>query len=358
MVEPFIVDLLDDGLRTPFFVLDLAAVDTAVAELRTAFSAPGRSLEIYYMLKCNTIPALLKRLSQLGCGMSVSHDSEIELVRRHASRSSILVGGPSVDGALLQAAAPLDVRYVSLNTATAVSEWRQSGLRCEPLLRISSGPAGQKFGLDLSHLPHDIEALHSHAGTAVDPVTWNSLVAPLLSRDDQRKLKNVGGGFLGSTRLHSRGQALSDYAAALRSDALTPDLLLEPGRYIAETAMTCATTVTAVDGDRVYVDVGSNLLPPLLSADYRAVGVVGSDGEGETRDYALYDCGCFGQRFLPSLRAARVSKGDVVMIENCGAYTFSLWSSFGAGPGQAVVVDSRAATLAQAPTSERHATLL
>ena len=57
--------------------------------------------------------------------------------------------------------------------------------------------------------------------------------------------------------------------------------------------------------------------------------------------YALFDRGCMDVQYLPTFDVPIPPEaGDLVVIARCGAYTYSLWSDFGAPRPEVVAYES------------------
>src|SRR5215212_4542171 len=67
---------LRQEVETPAFILDLADVRTAYADVRAALP----STDCHYAIKANPHPDVLRTLHQLGCGFEVSSAAELRMV--------------------------------------------------------------------------------------------------------------------------------------------------------------------------------------------------------------------------------------------------------------------------------------
>ena len=334
------VEELLGELATPFFLLDLSAIDAAVCRVRSAFTFAGRASAIYYMLKCNPHPDVIKRLARNDVGFAVSHPAEIALVETHARESRLMLAGPSVDASLLRRARGRNLRFVSLNTRRSAEAWRSAETDATGLLRVSAGRAGAKFGAGHGAGCDGIAGAHVHAGTGLEPEEWSRRVLAAHAGADLPVL-DWGGGFLGAGSLAVRGESLMDYARCLAALQPLPESIVEPGRHLVEDAMICVSRVLDVDGDRVFLDVGSNVLPPLASARYMSLGLLGDEGHSSSKSYRLFDAGCMDLEYLPMLTCSGVVPGDHLLIGQCGAYSYALWSTFGGERAPVVTTEIR-----------------
>src|SRR5688572_11212476 len=68
------VSELAECYGTPFFVYDRAILDSKLSLLRNALP---REFEVYYSVKANPNPAILRHFVLRGCGLEVASEGEI-----------------------------------------------------------------------------------------------------------------------------------------------------------------------------------------------------------------------------------------------------------------------------------------
>ncbi|MGB8274175.1 MAG: hypothetical protein WCF16_02770, partial [Alphaproteobacteria bacterium] len=198
-----------------------------------------------------------------------------------------------------------------------------------------------------------IEMLHNHGGTdRTDPAPY-ARAAESLGRLAQTAAElghevtriDLGGGF-------ATGVAPSAYAEPVLAvldrvrerTGRAMGLVIEPGRAIVDPAVVLLATVMAVKaGARraVTLDAGINLLPPAGRARPRTVRVLAS----KALNQAGLPTDVFGPLCMPQDLVAEgaalppLNPGDIVAIEETGAYTISQSMQFIA-PRPAVVLMS------------------
>src|SRR5262249_46881426 len=138
MIAP---DLARSLLRTygsPLYAYDLDEADRRARSL-LAVLPPGASL--YYSLKANPLPALVRALKEQGCGAEVSSLGELAVASdAGVDPSRTLFGGPGKTSEEMTAALAAGVRHFSCESWVDVRRLddvaRRAGIRAQVLLRI------------------------------------------------------------------------------------------------------------------------------------------------------------------------------------------------------------------------------
>jgi len=322
--------------RGPQFLIDRGRIRDAVARI----SAAAAGIEIFYPLKTNPHPEVLATVVESGCGVAISHVAEAELLRDFPASVNVGVFAPCLDPELLEHDRVRNARYMTVNSMADTDRVGESAFEGEVLIRRHDARGQGKFGcadaeamaVCLRTKELRVGGLHVHAGTNIESAQqWRQAIAAA-GAGSSLTIRNYGGGLPAQSRLDELGLALSAYL-----EDLAPDAILEPGRYIVDDALFCLSRILAVDDDRVFLDVGSNALPPLASSRYTVQRMIRRTGEivessSTGPSYALFDRGCMDITYLPRLMCAIPPEtGDLVVFGRCGAYTYSLWSDFGAG---------------------------
>jgi diaminopimelate decarboxylase len=148
MVDPAMVPGLD-AVETPAYVYDLDEVRRAHRLLRDALPRPSR---LYYSLKANPHPAIVRTLRDAGCGAEVSSPGELtSALAAGAPAAAVLYTGPGKRDRDVADAIDAGVRWFSvdsplgLDQVDRVAAERGAAARC--LLRVNDhAPApGQRM---------------------------------------------------------------------------------------------------------------------------------------------------------------------------------------------------------------------
>ncbi len=332
--------------------MDLAVVRARYLELRIALP----EARVFYAVKANPEPDVLRTLAEAGSGFDVASIGEITLVLElGADPGSLCHANPVRTPEETASAFAAGVHLFVTDSAEDLDVLALHAPGASVLVRLavddsgSATPFGGKFGCSEDEaavlLPRaaalglDVAGLSFHVGSQQsDPKAWSGAIAACArvasSSGVELRLLDLGGGF--PVRYREPVASLSECASAI-SDALAlafparrPELAVEPGRVLVAEAGVLHARVVRVsrrhDGRRwVYLDVG------------RYGGLAETEGEairyrlrtphddGPLEPSVLAGPTCDGDdvlyREVPLPTALRA--GDPVRLLAAGAYTAS-----------------------------------
>ena len=352
--------LLDLARTTPRYVYNLPTIRERARALRALQSVD----RVYYAVKANAHPAILRALAQEGLGFECVSPGELDAVDAiaEANASPRLFTpnfAPHVDyERALQRGVP-----VTLDALHPLQHWPDLFAGREIMLRVDlgrglghhdkvrTGGSDSKFGLPLEHLDafmelarrHDVRitGLHAHLGSGImDASHWPTVCGQLASiaeRVGSVRTLNLGGGL--GVPSHP-GEAELDIAAvdaALAEVKRTYpqyELWLEPGRWLVADAGVLLAHVTQTKRkgtiDYLGCDAGMHVLirPALYDAWHEIVNL---SRLGASADIVYQVVGPICEsgdvlgvdRHLP-----RSEEGDVLLIAQTGAYGESMSSRY------------------------------
>jgi ornithine decarboxylase len=347
---------------TPCLVVDLAVVAQRYHELADAL--PGADL--FYAVKANPAPEVLRLLAGLGSWFDVASPAEIEACLAAGIEPWRISYGNTVkktrDVALahelgvrlytvdcraeldkVAAAAPGSVVTIRLRTDGVGADWPLSKkFGCGPDDAIALGVAAQEAGLDVGVSFHVGSQQRDLRAWDVALEQVGAVVGELSRRGVDVALVNLGGGFPGRYRedvppIPAYGDAIR--AAVARHLGGRPvRLVAEPGRYLVADAGVLQTEVVLVaersDEERrwVFLDVGLfGGLAETLGEAIRYRIVTEHDG-GADGPVAIAGPTCDSTDVLYERTEYRLplalAEGDQVTFLSTGAYTTS-YSSVG-----------------------------
>jgi diaminopimelate decarboxylase len=364
------------GHDTPAYVYDLSAVRHAQRKLRQALPEPA---QLFYSLKANPHPAVLRELSALGCRAELTSVGELRAaVQAGFQAGEALYTGPGKRHGDVAEAVDAGVREFSVDSPVGLDQLervaasRQTELRA--LLRVNpdTPPAGagmamtgraSQFGSDLDLIhekpwcfadrPHvTLHGLHLYMGSNLNDA--DSLVAQFeygidvadqVQKDLDRCLPvlDLGGGFGAPYAVEGKLPEFENLSRRLTDllDARTPGwrsgeirIAFESGRYLTATSGRLVTTVLDVkysQGKRVVVlDAGVNHLGGM--SGLRRIPRVAPDLLGHSPDGTGVDEAIIAgplctpvDTWARNSRLPTVQPGDVLVVPNVGAY--SLYAS-------------------------------
>jgi len=343
------------------FVYDPEQVRIAARALRALKSVE----RVYYAMKANPHPALLRIVAEEGLGIECVSRGEIEQVctTLPALDRGQLLFTPNFAARDEYAWALAQGVAVTIDNLYVLQAWPELFRGHEILVRVDTGTgrghhqhvrtAGvhSKFGIPLAELDVvaqlataagcNIVGLHAHPGSGVLEVTsWAETAALLLQaarRFPQLRAINVGGGLGVPDRSEQAGldlESLDVALGAVRQERRDVEVWLEPGRFVVAGAgvLLVRVTQTKTKADTRYVGVstGMNSLirPALYGAWHEIVNLTRLEEPAtdlvnivgpicESADVLGHD------RLLP-----RTVEGDVLLIANAGAYGHAMSSSY------------------------------
>jgi diaminopimelate decarboxylase len=364
-------------------------LSAAAEALTTAFPDPWlRS----YSVKANDVPAIIERLAAAGMGANVVSRGEWARARAAgvANDRITLEGVGKTPGdlrAAVRAAARSDpLRWVALESLeelddlTGMAASARLGTAGRPpvdvLLRLNPavepethsglavGRATSKFGMTQAetleaagriagHGPIRLRGLHLHVGSQLGGLdAWREAVAKGLAQWTRLAAEHpsvdtfdVGGGFPASDDPSAPRPA--DFGRTVESvlreaTPRPPRLAIEPGRFLVAQACQLVAAVLHVrereDGERIVVlDTGMTELirPAMYGASHPIVALtsLGEPVTGQSLSSARVDgpvcesTDTLGRHQLPLVR-----RGDLVAIEDAGAYGASMAMTYNGRP--------------------------
>ncbi|MDQ3579395.1 MAG: type III PLP-dependent enzyme [Actinomycetota bacterium] len=343
---------LDDrSPATPCLVMDLDVVRGNYRAVRDALPEAA----IFYAVKANPAPEVVRALVAEGAGFDVAGVGEIELcLAQGAAAESLSYGNPIKKAADIARAHALGIRRFTFDSDGDLENLAEHapGARVSCRFLVDAPASGTPFGRKFGCAPQMAARLLTRAGTLgldvdgacfhvgsqhVDPAAWVAGIRQAADLGVPMRSLNLGGGF--PTGYAQPAPPIGAHAEAIR-DAVAehfdtaPELVIEPGRAIVATAGVIRSEVVLVsrkaDTDEhrwVYLDIGryqglAETENEYIAYRLRTPRVTGPDGPviiaGPTcdGDDVLYQHTPY--RLPTALRA-----GDHVDILDAGAYTAS-----------------------------------
>ena len=355
----------------PRFVYDLGTVRARARALKENLT----TLEaIFFAMKANPHPELIGAVRDEGFGLECVSAAEIRHVRTHLGDETPILFTPNfcpVDEYAFAFEAGAEVTVDGPNLLEQHSEifrGRPIALRLDPGEglghhdKVRTAGAHAKFGQRVGEAPAVAEAarridarvigLHAHVGSGImDPGAWartGRILAEVLADFPEVAWIDVGGG-LGVVERPGQAPlrlaAVEESLAALKAELPAGIALrMEPGRFLVSEAGVLLAPVTQVreKGSVRFVGVATgmnSLLRPALYGAWHAIHNL-SRLEDPPAGYAhvvgpICETGdVLGRdRLLPA-----TAPGDVLLIENCGAYGRVMSSSYNLRPPAEEVV--------------------
>lgn len=365
----FSVRDLADRFGTPLYLYNFDFIRERYRAFREAFS--GQDLLIAYSVKANGNVGLLSRLASLGAGADIVSGGELYRVLRGGIPAGRIVFA-GVGKSDLELKAGLDARIHAFHVETA-SELhrlealaREAGVRAPFGVRINpdilsptpheytrTGHADSKFGLPVpvavglyrwaaTRPSLRIRGIDVHIGSQiVDPAPYKQAlrmaldVVRLLKKEGIRlEYVDLGGGF--GIPYEGAGMDLGALAGSLMPllQGMALKLILEPGRSLVGEAGLLVTRVAALkkSGGKTFVITDAGMTELLRPSHYGGYHGVLPVGPGDGREAVRVDVVgpvCEAGDFLARDREMPLpQEGDLLGLENVGAYGFTMASNY------------------------------
>lgn len=343
------MDRMADRIPTPFLVASLDKVEENYRFMRRHLPRAG----VFYAMKANPTPDILKRLAALGSHFDVASAGEMELLASLGIEGSQMIyANPVKDSRGLRAAAVYGVRRMTFDDETEIPKMAEAVPGADVLIRIQvrnnkalidlntkfGAPAGS--ALDLLEQAEEA-GLHAagicfHVGSqSLSTAAYEEallLARKLFDEASERGLHltdlDIGGGF---PVPDAEGLPV-DLAAMMEAidhqiDRLFPDTLVwtEPGRYMVGTAVNLVASVigTKDRGGKPWYILDEGIYGCFSGIMYdHWTYPLHCFGNGPVRPSTFGGPSCDGIDVLYRDFLAPVLKtGDKVLVTDMGAYT-------------------------------------
>lgn len=347
--------------QTPLYVYDTDTLDAAVSELDALQSVE----RVYYAIKANPHPDILRRFEAAGLGFECVSPGEVDHVRTllpdlDAER---ILFTPNFAGRAEYEHGFAQGVHVTVDNVFPLQAWPEVFRGQKIFLRLDPGhgrghhahvkTAGSrsKFGISADQLEGltdhikraeaRVVGLHAHAGSGIlTPGNWSDTALFLIQmaeRFDEVRTLDLGGGLGVVERPGQQPLDLSqvnDTLSRIRQAHPRFALWLEPGRFLVARAGVLLASVTQLKqkGARnfVGVDAGMNsLIRPALYGAWHEIVNLTRLGDPATHKADIVGPICeTGDVLGHDRRIAPASEGDVLLVASGGAYGHAMSSSY------------------------------
>jgi ornithine decarboxylase len=360
-IREFLKQRSEDG---PCLVVDL----DVVRDNYQSFAKALPDSKVFYAVKANPAPAILKLLAELGCCFDVASVSETEAaLAAGATPDRISYGNTIKKESEIAAAARLGVTLFAIDCEAEVEKIARAAPGSRVICRIhcdgsgSEWPLSRKFGCEPAYAADILELAHKrglrpygvsfHVGSQQHNVeAWDRALASAASvfracaeRGIMLAMVNLGGGFPAryvrkTPKLESYGKAIFRALRKHFGNAV-PETIVEPGRGLVGTAGVIEAEVVLIakrspeDEVRwVYLDIGKfHGLAETIDESIRYPIRTPRDRD-EMAPCIIAGPTCDSVDVLyqktPYPLPVSLAIGDKVLIEAAGAYT-ATYSSIG-----------------------------
>ena len=359
------MDLLKiaERFETPLYVYNAKLIRERYRELLASFPYPKTRL--FYAMKANYNPSILKILLNEGANIDAVSPAEVMLAQEVGfSPQRILYTANMMTNAEMHEVHSMGVLF----NIGSLSELERYGrffpgtkicIRFNPDIvsghheKVRTGGKDTKFGVLLEKVDEvkricaefnlKIIGIHEHTGSGipetVDMMSGLKNILKIVTYDNFPNLEFVdfGGGFKISYKEDEKDHNYALFGAKVvelfkqKCAEFGRDLFIyfEPGRYLVAESGCLLVTVTTLKKNEEKRIVGTNsgfpqLIRPMFYDAYHKVKNL-SNPSGELRIYDIAGNICeTGDYFATSRKMPQIHEGDILSIDDAGAYCYSM----------------------------------
>ncbi|MEM1326826.1 MAG: diaminopimelate decarboxylase [Bacteroidota bacterium] len=348
----------------PLYVYDSAVMRRQYERLEHAFNV--KQLKLNYACKANTNLSILKLFKRWGAGLDTVSVQEVELGLKAGFKASEIIYTPNcVSLEEISKAVELGVN-INIDNISILEQFGHHYpnvpvcIRINPHImaggnsKISVGHIDSKFGISIHQMPHvlkviettglTVEGLHMHTGSDIldAEVFLHAAEILLNTANDFKDLRYIdfGSGFKVpykeggiATDIEDFGRRISErFNRFCENYGRDLTLMFEPGKFLVSQSGVFLVRVNVVKTTPstlfAGVDSGLNHLirPMFYDAHHEIVNI--SNPSGRPRIYTVVGYICETDTFGINRKMSEVREGDVLAVQNAGAYCMSMASNY------------------------------
>lgn len=350
------VEKLAEKYGSPLLVLSLKQIEANYMCLKTYMPRA----RVFYAIKANPHPEILKTMIKLGSSFDVASDGEIRTLHDMGVEGERLIyANPVKTTGGLQACRECGVSKMTFDSASEIEKIRAICPDATVLLRLRIDNSSahvdlnKKFGAAREHVLDlmlkakeaglDMAGIAFHVGSqtvSADPYLHGLDIARELFEEAaaaglKLRILDIGGGFpIPEPKVRfNLPEMLKQINARLDEDFPGIDVWAEPGRYICGTAVNLITSVIGVNerGGQPWYFLDEGLYGTFSGVifdqwDFKLI----SFKEGEERVAATFagpSCDSLDIMFRGKMTVP-LEVGDLLLVPSCGAYTSASATTF------------------------------
>ena len=377
---------------TPLYVYDASKIVAQQAALKQAFS--GVDIRIKFAAKSLTNISILKLLKKHGVGVDVVSIQEAHIALKTGfspQEINFTPSGVGFDEIMEAVALGVSLNLDNLSSLEKFGKKYGSnypcGLRLNPNImaggniKISTGHSHSKFGISIAQINDikklmdqykiNINGLHIHTGSEITEVDVFMKMADILFglANDFPALKflDFGGGFKVAYKKGDKVTDIKELGSKLtaafdkfhKTSGKKLELWVEPGKFLVSESGYLLVTTNVVKPTPTVTFVGVNsglnhLIRPMMYDAYHNIINV-SNPSGAPKTYTVVGNICETDTLGTDREISEVREGDLLVLENAGAYGYMMASNYNSRlrPAEVLVIDGQAKLIRKRDTLEQ-----
>lgn len=376
-IEEIPIFTLCSTQKTPFFIFSKSRIIQNIKSINEIIKEFDINLQLYYSVKSNYIPEILKIINETNTKFEIVSDYELEIIEKYnLSKEGLLIGGPYLSEDLILKGLSLNNFYFvvySISQLKDIEKYAElmNSNNVNVILRFLSPKNNAHLGIiskdstfnllknELNNLKRiKIVGILSHYGTQMNSIDVyrENLDYMFNILEDLKKKCNIdvniidfGGGFpiassFKKDQLYSIMSLIND--TIKKGSHQNLKYIFELGRYIVGDAGCCVMKITDIGvkdniSNQIFVNGGNHILPKFAKNPMRfynlnheiehynfpvdIYGIVPSEEDILAKNYNFTD---------------KSTIGDYVLAINCGAYSHTFSTRFPYREPELIIVDN------------------
>jgi ornithine decarboxylase len=366
-----VLDIINHFLEThqsdqPFFIVNLSEVIQKINQWREYLP----NVDAFYAIKCNPDEVIIKLMASMGMSFDCASKNEIsKVISAGVEPNRIIYANPCKMVEQIKYARANDVDLMTFDSSHELYKIKLYHPSAKLIIRIQTDDSKSrckfncKFGVSLDQVPDllqqakymdlDISGVSFHVGSGCeDPSVFRTAIHDCRKVYDLAKEKgfnfetvDIGGGFPGddNEKFTKMAEIISSSIDEFFKDTQVK-FMAEPGRYFVTSAYTLVTSVINKKVVKNSEDNSKHIVYYLSESVYGSFNNTIFDHAKlqlmpfNERNEKQYDCTIYGptcdsvDRISISSQLPDLSIGEVIYIENMGAYTIAASSNFNGFP--------------------------
>jgi ornithine decarboxylase len=364
-----ILDIINHFLEThqsdqPFFIVNLKEVVKKINLWRESLPL----VEPFYAVKCNPDEIIIKLMSSMGIGFDCASKNEIsKVISAGVQPEKIIFANPCKMTEQIKYARSNDIDLMTFDSSHELYKIKLYHPSAKLVIRIQTDDSKSrcqfncKFGVNLDQVKDllqqakfmelDIMGVSFHVGSGCeDENVYRTALGDCKKVYDMAKelnfnitLIDIGGGFSGNddNLFLKMANVINNSISEFFKDHKEMNFIAEPGRYFVTSAYTL---VTSVINKKVVKTNDESINKHIIY--YLSESVYGSFNNTvfdhaklellpfNERNEKQYDCTIYGptcdsmDKITTNCKLPDLSIGEVIYVENMGAYTIAASSNF------------------------------
>ncbi len=347
--------------KTPFYIYDGNTIETKYKNILKAFHN-CTDFQVNYAMKALSSIAILKFVKKMGACVDTVSINEVKLAFLAGFKANEIFFTPNgtpfseIEEALnLHVNITLDnmiqiEQYAKLNTKKSIAVRINPKIVAGGNKKIKVAGKKSKFGLALNKIEElhklkdthnlQIHGFHIHLGSDIASINSFKDSANVLFNVAKQfkdlKFINFGGGFKVKYKkddnfidIFEIGTQLTSLFNTFKKEYSNDlKLIIEPGKFLVSNAGLLLTEITTIKNRHVFINSGFNhLIRPMYYNAYHHIRNI-SSAKSSDKAYNIVGYICEHDYFGKKRVLNKPSVGDIICIENAGAYSFSMASNY------------------------------